>query len=78
VISEYRGFAGQEVNKRVSLTINPGSANIEEFVTFDPKWNNSLSVRLGAEYMKSFDFANVPFRAGFGYVPVPGTSLVPA
>ncbi len=74
---EYRGFSGNEVNKRVSLTINPGSSNIEEFVTFDPKWNNSFSVRVGVEYMNNFDFANIPIRAGYAYVPVPGTSLDP-
>ncbi len=72
---EYRGFSGKKINFRVSQTINPGGSNIDSFIVIDPSWNNSFSVRLGSEYIKSFDFGDVPLRAGFGYVPIPGPSL---
>ena len=72
---DYRGFSGNTIEYRISQTINPGGSNIEEYITFDPKWNNSLSMRFGTEYMKKFDFAEVPIRAGFGFVPLPTPSI---
>ncbi len=72
---EYRAFSGKNIDFRISQTINPGGSNFEEYVTLEPEWNNSLSVRLGAEYMSAFSFGNVPLIAGFGYVPTPAPSI---
>ncbi len=72
---EYRGFSGKKVNYRVSQTVNPGGNNIDSFIVIDPNWNNSFSIRLGSEYIKSFNFGDVPIRAGFGAVPIPGPSV---
>lgn len=72
---EYRGFSGKKIHYRTLRTVNPNGENDEDFFEIDPLWNNSFSVRFGSEYMKSFDFADVPIRTGFGYVPVPGPSV---
>ncbi len=72
---EYRGFSGKKVNFRTSKTVNPGGNNEEVFQVNDPKWNNSLSIRVGSEYIKSYDFGDIPIRFGYGYVPTPTPSL---
>ena len=72
---DYRGFSGKKIDYRISQTINPGGSNIEDYITFDPRWNNSISFRIGTEYTNEFDFGKVPVRAGFGFVPVPTPSV---
>lgn len=72
---EFRNFSGKKVLLRESILINPGGSNIEEYEEIDPEWNNSFTVRLGAEYMKETKFAMVPIRAGFGYIPIPAPNM---
>lgn len=72
---EYRPFSGGEIKYRISQTINPGGDNIEEYLIIDPEWKDVFTFRLGGEYLKEFDFGTVPFRAGFGYVPVADPAL---
>lgn len=39
------------------------------------KWNNIITLRLGGEYVFDTKYGLVPVRAGFGYVPVPGSTI---
>lgn len=73
---EYRGFKGNKILNRESITINPAGTNEETFTELDPGWQNSLTFRLGVEYLKQTGIGEIPFRAGFGYVPVPDPNTV--
>jgi long-subunit fatty acid transport protein len=68
--AEMRAFKGGKINERVGLTINPPN-NTEEYVEFDPRWNNVFTVRMGTEYLKETSLGTVPLRAGFAYIPTP-------
>ncbi len=46
-----------------------------EFPIYTFKWNNIVTLRLGGEYVFDTKYGQVPVRAGFGYVPVPGSSV---
>lgn len=67
---EYRGFEGKKVLLREEIMINPEGSNEETFLELDPKWRNSLTIRTGAEYMLDINWARIPLRAGFGYIPI--------
>ncbi len=72
--AEYRGFGATEIKSRDSVFLDPGGDNTEFFTTEDPEWNNVLSIRAGAEYIKNTGIGDIPIRAGFGYVPLPAPS----
>lgn len=78
---EYRGFSSSTVKVRDSLIISSTGDNVEFFTDLDPdtliqmQWKDAFVVRLGGEYMFSTDFGQIPLRGGFGYVPVPASSI---
>ena len=73
---EYRNFGSQAVLLRDSLFLDPGGENEEFFTEIpgDDLWKNTFHARVGAEYMTTHDWARIPIRVGFGYVP----SFVPS
>ncbi len=78
---EYRGFGSSTVKVRDSLIISSTGDNVEFFTDFDPdtliemQWQDAFIVRLGGEYMFSSGIGQIPLRGGFGYVPVPASSI---
>ena len=72
--AEYRHFSTQQVKIRQSITLVPGADNIEEFQILSAEewqWSNVFILRAGTEYLNETGIGTIPFRAGFGYVPVP-------
>ena len=72
---EYRGFSGKEVQFRDSTQLDPSGSNTDYFTDVDPEWSNVLIVRTGVEYRKETGIGNIPLRAGFAYIPIPGPSI---
>ncbi|MFQ5499097.1 MAG: OmpP1/FadL family transporter [Candidatus Zixiibacteriota bacterium] len=68
---EYRQFGTTDLKRRTERTLVPGGTDIEEFEETDPDWQNTLSMRLGVEYVAETGIGAIPFRAGLGIVPIP-------
>jgi hypothetical protein len=75
VDAEYRGFGSSQFGIRDSAWVN---SDTEFWTDYDPQWYNVFTFRMGAEYTlrrEGWIVPEIPFRAGFGYVPLPVPDL---
>ncbi|HWR82737.1 MAG TPA: hypothetical protein VN285_05505 [Candidatus Deferrimicrobium sp.] len=76
--AEYRNFS-DSVDVRLKQKIDPGGDTEDSLKRVDPGWNNSLALRVGAEYRwEGFGIGEMPLRAGVGYVPLATPNVVVA